>query len=557
MSVIGSLAFVAAMVALTVVWRASPESKSAPDVRDYPDTTALGRELVRATEKLAEEELALADARDRAGRPIDPPSFQSALTVAATPHTTTRRDTLERGVLELGRAINRAENAPLASSYRALATTGPLRDDPAVKALVDSLSEIERIRDAFGALGGVDPIYVSLTGRATAVGRAIQSIALTKRADFRRQIAALQEPEEIPDTLARAHALRLHEIAVTDSLAYSVAVDSARYGVSVASDALSQGRAAVARLDKQALLAREAATRRVPIWALLAAALIFAFVCGFVAVFLSEVRHPHVGDTGELARLAGVPCTAVQLPPSPPRDRSRRRADRDIPPLLSWRADDYQLLYLQMAVEGGTLLFATVTGDHSGVTAAVAGNLAAAAVRQARTAVVADVDVEDGVVADVLRVRRSPGVREIVTSGRSWAEAIVSAPIGRDLIIDIVPSGARGTLGAKELSARLAPEVARLSRRYDAVVVACSTEQALSGLASALPVPDVILCARAGHTRLRDLSVMVDGLRLAGGRLRATVLWHGDPPAAPSSDSLTIAAKGDAHPPRPTEERGV
>ncbi|GAC1698630.1 MAG: hypothetical protein NVS9B3_16020 [Gemmatimonadaceae bacterium] len=444
--------------------------------------------------------------------------------------------------MELTRAISRAENAPLAASYRALALTGTLRNDPAVKALADSLADIERVRDAFGALGGVDPIFVALTGRATVVGRAIQAIAVAKRAALRHQIASMRAPELPPDSAALASAIRRREAAIRDTLALTIEVASRQATVRATRTGLENARTVVAALDRRALRARELASTNAPPWALLAASLVFGFACGFAAVFVDEVRHPRVGDTGELGRLTQAPSLAVQLPSTPPPELARRRADRELPPLLNWRAEDYQLLYLQLVERGGTLLFATVTGDDPGITAAIAVNLAAAAVRQARTAVVADVDVHGGVVADVLRVRRTPGVREIVTTSRSWAEAIVTAQIGRELTLDIVPAGQPGTVGVRDLSAHLAPELARLSRRYDAVVVTCSLDQALNGLPATLPVADLILCVRAGHTLVRDVAGFVEGLRVAGGRLRSGVLWEGDAPTPRTAD-LAVSAE--------------
>ena len=87
-----------------------------------------------------------------------------------------QRDSLDARVGAIQQALTRAEQAPLPSSYKALAELPELRGDPRVHSLVDSLSEIEREREGFGAVGGVDPIFVALTSRANEIGRAIQSI---------------------------------------------------------------------------------------------------------------------------------------------------------------------------------------------------------------------------------------------------------------------------------------------------------------------------------------------------------------------------------------------
>jgi hypothetical protein len=100
-----------------------------------------------------------------------------------------RRDSLTGSVNDLDALITRVETAPLAASYRALAESPQLTSNPRVKALLDSLTDIERDRDAFGAAGGTDPVYVALTSRATEIGRAIQNVL---RTDARRSAADCQ-----------------------------------------------------------------------------------------------------------------------------------------------------------------------------------------------------------------------------------------------------------------------------------------------------------------------------------------------------------------------------
>ena len=47
--------------------------------------------------------------------------------------------------------------------------------------LLDSLTEVEREREAFGTTGGADPVYVALTSRAAEIGRAIQAVGQSRR----------------------------------------------------------------------------------------------------------------------------------------------------------------------------------------------------------------------------------------------------------------------------------------------------------------------------------------------------------------------------------------
>src|SRR5438105_5801269 len=91
-----------------------------------------------------------------------------------------QRDSLGAELTTLNRLIDRAENAPLPTSYRALAASPSVAADPRVRVLLDSLADVERERNAFGAVGGVDPVYLSLTSRSTAIGRGIYRSADTK-----------------------------------------------------------------------------------------------------------------------------------------------------------------------------------------------------------------------------------------------------------------------------------------------------------------------------------------------------------------------------------------
>src|SRR4029453_4227005 len=118
-----------------------------------------------------------------------------------------RRDSLAAQVAQLGQLLTRADNAPLLGSYRALAEAPAMRGDASVRQLLDSLVEIERERESYNAVGGVDPVFVAFTARANELGRGIEAAAIARRTDLRRQMAALApappdlSSRAIPDTL--------------------------------------------------------------------------------------------------------------------------------------------------------------------------------------------------------------------------------------------------------------------------------------------------------------------------------------------------------------------
>jgi hypothetical protein len=81
-------------------------------------------------------------------------------------------------------------------------------------------------------------------------------------------------------------------------------------------------------------------------------------------------------------------------------------------------------------------------------------------------------------------------------------------------------------------------EAPRLARHYEAIVVVASLEHVVAGLGGALPVPDVVVCARVGHTRLADLRAALDGIRQGGGTPIGVVLWDSVPPPMLSAERV-------------------
>jgi hypothetical protein len=103
--------------------------------------------------------------------------------------------------------------------------------------------------------------------------------------------------------------------------------------------------------------------------------------------------------------------------------------------------------------------------------------------------------------------------------------------IGRDRIVDVVPAGTVTPVPAQEqLSDLLARDLARLSRRYETLVVVVPLEPLHAGLATRLPVPDVIYCARLSQTTLEQLAKATHGLRIGGAEVRGVVLWDMEEP---------------------------
>ena len=58
-----------------------------------------------------------------------------------------------------------------------------------------------------------------------------------------------------------------------------------------------------------------------------------------------------------------------------------------------------------------------------------------------------------------------------------------------------------------------------------------------------LVAPDVIVCARTGHTPLTGLAREITRLRALGARVRGLVLWEGEPPVIPTRAELREAVR--------------
>ena len=82
-----------------------------------------------------------------------------------------------------------------------------------------------------------------------------------------------------------------------------------------------------------------------------------------------------------------------------------------------------------------------------------------------------------------------------------------------------------------------------LARHYEAIVIAASLEHAVGGLPAALPIPDAIVCARVGHTRIADVQAALDGLRASGGAAVGIVLWDAPPPDLPTPARIARAQR--------------
>lgn len=532
--------FVTALVSLVVVPRSQRERDVPVATTPRPDTISLLVDLGAARMRVGQVDSALiagrqqllAEAERRMADSIAALRIMDSLGISPV----ATRDSLQARLALLNSMLARAQQAPLPSSYRSLAQLRELRDDPRVRALLDSLDEVEREREAFGAIGGVDPVFVVLTGRLNDLGRAIASIGAEKRSAIASELSSLQP------LLPAAP-----QVATVDTMAVVAARDSARAVARAVEVELARRRRLAQALDLQEKRAREEASAVAPPLAMLAAAFVLSAVFGFGTAMIREVRRPHVADASEVERVLGVRVLSVVESTQPSVERGRREADRAAPPYFDPLAEGYQLAYLGIATGHPALLTVTVGGDNPAITAVVACNLAAVAVEEARNTLVIDLDRE-GSASAALRSRVTPGFADVVRDEREWPDVTISAPTGRNRSVDLVPRGL-GPIDAEAAVALLKRDAARLARYYDAVVVVASPEMIAARLAEALPSSELVYCAQPGVTPLRELREELNRFELAGAKIKGLVLWGAERPVLPAQREL--AKRSGPTPPRP------
>ena len=521
--------FAASLLALVVVPQQARKAAAGlrPPAAQRPDTESTMAALQEAERQVNRADSALATSRRElqqlvAATAAAVPSDTSVSGDTLTAASHTRRDSLAAQAALLARLLARAENAPLLGSYRALAEAAPMRGDVRARQLLDSLIEIERERDSYNAVGGVDPVFVALTARANELGRSIQTLAEARRVAIRKEVAALEpSPLALPAVIAAR--------PLPDTLARALARDTARVVAAEVANRLARERSELQKLDVREERARELDSVGASPSAILSAALVFGAMLGFGVVLLDEVRHPRVADAAEAERATGVRVLGVIKPVAPSPERGRRAADRAAPPYIDPGADGHQLVYLTIAPAGANVVMVTITGDSPGVSAVVAVNFATIAADEARGTILIDTDAATSSVSAALRLRPGAGVMGIVEGRADWGETTRETRIGRDRVIDVVPSG-EGSAAPAEIAAILQRDIGRLSRQYDAIVLVSTPEQVIGGLAAALPIPDVLVCARAGTTPVSRLKAMIAEIEQSGGRTRGIVLWQAPDP---------------------------
>ena len=484
----------------------------APLTTRWRDTIPLLTAVETATHRLAVADSTLSARRALAARPTYMPPADTLPAEARA-----KRDSLASASTQLGRLLDRVENSPLPQSYRALGESTALANDARVRSMLDSLADVEREREEFGAGGGVDPIFVALTARATAIGRSIQAIAAARQAALRDSLA-----------LFRPAVVSAPVVVAVDTLGPLQRRDAAQTVRDAAVAALVDARRANRVTDRQLREARAQANTVAPPIAILAAALVLGVTLGFAVSLSIEIGQPRVSDLQEAERVTGTRVLAVVRPREIPPERARRKADLRLPPLIDPTSDAYRLLASHASVSGAARAIVTVTGDIPAVTATIAANIAAVSANEMRSTLLVDADLEHQPVGSILRLPSGTGVAAVLEGAADLPAAAVQTSVGRDRWLDVVPSGTaqRGPIAAREAES-LRDAIVRAARHYELTVIVAPFDRANDVRVS----PAVLVCAQVAHSLVPTLRSAVASLRDNGAQIIGIVLWAADAPS--------------------------
>jgi hypothetical protein len=497
------------------------------------DTVALQLALQRARTRVTSAESALVIARREVATYNATPKVDSV-----SPAVLARHDSLVNRLNELSSLIGKVETVPLPSSYRALAASPALVSSSQVKALLDSLSEVEREREAFGGAGGADPMFVALTSRATDIGRAIETIAAARRDSLRAEVSRILTPTR---QIARARA------SAPDTMPWVAERDSAQSAVTVATGDLENAHAALELQRQERARAAEITAISASPFAMIVAAAVFGIVFGFGGALQLELRRPTVSDAAEVERVTGARVMASVVTAAESAEYERRKSDRLAPGYLDSKSQSYQLAYLHVEQSSASPDVVTVLGDDPDVCAIVAMNLASVAAEDARAVLVIDAAGRGDAIRSLLPFSPSAELGDLIGGIASWIDATAHVAVGRDRTIDVV-TGTRSPAPDRliELIERERP---RLGKHYDSVFVIGALDL-VPAIAENPFVEGTILTATAGRTRLSEIVEAASALRAKSRQLFGVVLWDAAPPRLTARPKRSSGGKRKAPPAR-------
>jgi Mrp family chromosome partitioning ATPase len=422
------------------------------------------------------------------------------------------RDSLSTVLTQLTAALDRAAKAPLAASYRVLASSDALRSLTAVQVLVDTLDLLENVRRTLDPAAAPTSEFAQLSARANAIGATLQGIGRERQSTLIRQIALI---DATGDRTGRGVAGSI------DTGGARAARDSARREVTSAESLLRDARQwhaqVQARADSDAR-ARAARILGASPFVVATSALLVVSVLMFALAVVAETRVPTISHAREVERITGLPVLASAVGFRVPREgRARLQPGTGV--------DPFRMVYLSLTASGTRERVVCVTGDDVSRTVAVAARLAVSAAADERATLLVDLAPGVASTSTFFGWRDEPGFTEAIAGVRLWRE--VARPIGASegLAIDVIPAGGLRQDTTSSVQNEIArSEFAAFLGEYDFTVLAAPTASAAAMAATACGSPPTILVARVARTRLRALQSSILWLRTAGVNLHGILL---------------------------------
>ncbi len=430
--------------------------------------------------------------------------------------TTTVAQSGEAAIADLQQRLNRARNAPLTDNYVELFNSVLIRDNVRASALVDSINMVDREREAFAALGGIDARYAALSARHAELGRQLVSIADARIASF---TSSNQGDSTNSGDISRGVRRDLESIEQLEKSAAAAGLE-----VKKAEEKFAQVEEYNSSLDEQRNSIRRRSDLNIPLYASLLSAIVIGAFASYGTALVLELRKPRIADSYEAERIADSrvivhSAAATKVGAS----RTRRRADRELPSVLDNTSDSYQLAHLSLTGLGDVARRVAVIGESSSLTATVAINLASAAAREARAVLLVDLDLKNRLLGELLHIKDRAGMSDVLMGSAELLGGLKEFPAGRDVYMTVLHGGERQprAVGQERLTV-VKEDLSRLAARYDLTVIIAGEVHLFNSI---LPSDDIILVAKATQTPTKWLSTAVSRIRSSGQRVRAVLLW--------------------------------
>lgn len=501
-------------------------------------TLALGRlPASRDTVALLADRLVADSARARAEAQRAAAQLAMTANASGLPNVQLTTDSTTHALQLL---VERASQAPLVESYRALAASPALKSDGptyrVITVLLDSLEQVHREREASAALSGPDARYAAMTARLTRLGQRMVRLAIISLAQRSTPLVTDSVPVVMGADTTDSTAVPLIGItALPDSL-LEAAVHAADSALARVNRALDSARRYNEALTGQRDALRQRMQVTVPPVAMLLASLVLGVIGGFALALWRETRRPTVGDAEELESLTESRVIVHSNASSRANRRRALRGDLTSVPALSVEAESWPLLHLSLTHIGDVSRHVQVLAEQPVLAGAVALNLAAVAARESRATALVDAAARAGALIPLIPQAALQLSDQAHVKPDPYWDATRALPLSRDVAVDVVlPRRARHRADATSQAS--ADKAERQSER-DALLERLAAYD-LAVFVTDQPTPpmlpddvDIVLCARVGVTPLSWLSRAVRLAEARGRRVRAVLLWTHELPLA-------------------------